>query len=126
MSEPHVSDLGDQKRTYIGRIRVAEPDETEAKLRQRICELEAVVEKLPRTKDGVVVVPGMRLYYLETHYNDDGDPSSVSVQECDVCHRWEKTDVSSMPYPNYKQERSCYASREAAYTAADQEEEAGQ
>ena len=33
-----------------------------AQLNERIAELEAIVEKLPRTADGVIIVPGMDLY----------------------------------------------------------------
>ena len=33
-------------------------------LRQRVAELEAVVAKLPRTKDGVIITPDLPLYFL--------------------------------------------------------------
>ena len=43
------------------------PDEITT-LRQRVAELEAVVAKLPRTKDGVIITPDLPLYFLTPNY----------------------------------------------------------
>lgn len=45
----------------------------------RITELEAIVEKLPRTADGVPVVPGMTLWFVETR--DTGKTWFVNEHE---------------------------------------------
>lgn len=60
--------------------------------RERIAQLEAenaklreVVEKLPRTADGVVAVPGTRLYPLYPVLPEDGHPDFEDAARLEMC-----------------------------------------
>lgn len=76
----------------------------------RIEALEAIVEKLPKTADGVPVVPGMELWGLG---HDD------HVWTCKVSNRWEKYEhmSSAGPYLIHHDEIDCYSTYAAAETA---------
>lgn len=81
--------------------------------RAALAEAQAIIDRLPKTADGVTVVPGMRLAYTERM----GDDGHVYIEECDVCRCWEKRNTSSLPLPTYISERSCYSTRELAEAA---------
>lgn len=76
--------------------------------REQLLEL---VLRLPRTADGVPVIPGMELHTV--------DPGG-SVSEIMVCRSWEKRQHtnSAGPYPDYTPERACFSTRELAEQAA--------
>ena len=72
-------------------------------------ELQAIVDKLPKTADGVVVVPGMTLWAVDTEgetleidYNEYG-PWIKSVE----CEQWDLMETT-------------YSTREAAEAGGDQ------
>lgn len=77
-----------------------------------IARLRAIVDKLPKTADGVPVVPWMRLFVPEF----EGGVSEISV-----VGTWEKRSTSSLPLPVYHGERACYSTRSAAEAAARKE-----
>lgn len=83
---------------------------------QEIARLRSIVDKLPKTADGVPVVPGMELFFSDHSGNG-------SVAECRTCFAWEKRKHtnSAGPYPEYVQERTCFTTREAAEAAARKE-----
>lgn len=65
---------------------------TYAELEEKVAELQAIVDKLPRTADGVPVVPGMVLHYrrgwqvlgaMVGEYADrEGDWHCVAIDDC--------------------------------------------
>jgi hypothetical protein len=75
---------------------------------QRAEAAEAIVAKLPKTADGVPVVPGMHLFTI-----DPAGHVSRFSHRCDTA----SSSVSSRPLPSYAWERDCY-STEAALAAA--------
>lgn len=96
-----------------------EIDEQAACLRRQLASANAenvrlmeIVEKFPKTADGVIVTPGMRLHYVEPF------SEKPFAAECRVCYEWEKRSTSSLPLPVYVSERQCYSTRELAEAAA--------
>jgi hypothetical protein len=89
--------------TKLAADAVARAERAEARVR----ELE---EALPKTKDGVTVLPGMYIF--------DVDPNGY-VEEVRVCRTWEKRGTSSQPLPHYGWEGSMYAKREEAEAKAE-------
>ena len=75
---------------------------------RRLAAMQSIVERLPKTAEGVVVLPGDTLY--KPHH--DG-----YVEEYSVGRSWEKQDTTSRPLPAYVYERWCYSSWEAAQAA---------
>lgn len=73
----------------------------------RIRELEAIVEKLPMTKDRVRVTPGDHIFVVHSEH----DISEVSVGD------YEKRTVTSRPDSCYQRTWHCYSTREAAEKA---------
>lgn len=78
--------------------------------RQRIKDLEAIVGKLPKTADGVVVVPGMKLFYL---WQLDGISDIVEYEVWAVTHQSVYLNRGD-EYEHYTKCASCYSTREAA------------
>jgi len=83
----------------------------EADLRRRCAELEALVDRLPETQDGVRVVPGMSIYLLR-----DGEIFEILVTEIqhydgawEVYYDWDCYPVDE-----------CYSTREAAEAAGEE------
>lgn len=71
--------------------------------------LRAIVERLPKSRDGKVVMSGDYLYEI----TPDG-----GVNELIVKGRWEKCDTTSHPLPAYAAEGQCYSTVQLAEVAA--------
>ncbi len=103
-----ITALLEEEGTYTALVRAGLTGKINA-----ICEVarayEAIVAKLPKTADGVPIVPGMKVYQT--------DPTGY-VQGYDVGVN-QAADDSSWPSPAYLTYSQCYSTREAAEAAAE-------
>lgn len=84
-----------------------------ANLRVRLAESEAIVAKLPKTKDGVPVVPGVRIYYPVESY-DCCEVEAVRVDSVDMLG----IGLDGQPFNQWRQTKpDGYSTREAAEAA---------
>lgn len=77
-------------------------------LRAKVADLQAFVDKLPKTADGVAITPGMTVYVLF-------DAGVIEEHVADAVRRF-RIDFKTMGYQGYLGARSncCYVTREAA------------
>lgn len=103
-----------------------DPDSAAAKMLRQGADDAAIVERLPRTADGVPVVPGMDVYKFDTHdgemrchvvepFYEWGDPEDSDGDTDDEC-------PLGVPWAFYrgigKSATDCYSTRAAAEAAA--------
>ena len=86
-------------------------------LRNQLARLQAIVDKLPKTADGVPVVPGMRLYPLhpidlEAHIEDYGTVTVALWDENSGVHLIHGYDSFRVG--------NCYSTKEAAEAGEDE------
>ena len=67
--------------------------------------LQDIVDKVPKTADGVSIVPGMRIYHLE-----GGIPEPLDVRD------YQKVYPASVPIASYTITQHCYSTIEASET----------
>ena len=95
-----------------------------AELEAELAEVREVVEKLPKTADGVVAVPGTRLYPLYPVLPEDGHPDFEDAARLEMCITDPLSGEFIREYDGLLID-TCYSTREAAEAALASRAEGG-
>lgn len=80
---------------------------------EEVRRLRAIVDKLPKTADGVTVVPGDVVWMLAMHGGVEGQPAELAVWETEVIDQ----DTDSREQTVCHSIAGCYSTSEAAEAA---------